>query len=599
MKKKDNDKGLKFLSYFAKYKFAIFCYVLVMLLAGALVFAEVYFFSIMIEKVTIGLYADAIKILLLIIVGDLIRSLLWYIQDVLFARYSLKISAEISNDLTKKAFSLTSTSYSCHSTGTFTQRIISDANKSVSSIAYIVAYLVNFLTSLISVVYITILNIYIGLVFVIAFFIALVVDLIRIKKRRKLFKKAYKKYDKISSIITEIIKSEKDIKSLGLEEPLSKDVRQKYDEYNKDYNHATIVSMNFSMLRNNIIEITALLALILGIYLVDVGLITLATFVFVYSSREENWELVLNLSYIFDSVTDTKLAIERMNELYNEVDFVDEKFGKVSLDKVKGKIEFKNVKYTYKELEQDNEDENVKKKDRKERKMINGTQVFANLNFTISPNTTVAFVGKSGSGKSTILNLMSKLYEVDDGEVLIDGVNINDLDKKTLRNSISLVNQFPYIFDMTIKENLLLVKQDATEEELHDVLRKANLQEFVASLPKGIDTIVGESGVKLSGGQKQRLAVARALLRNSSIIIFDESTSSLDNFAQQEIKKSIDNLKGQSTIVIVAHRLSTIKDVDTIYFLDKGEIVSKGTFDELFVANEDFKAMFYAEKLED
>lgn len=192
---------------------------------------------------------------------------------------------------------------------------------------------------------------------------------------------------------------------------------------------------------------------------------------------------------------------------------------------------------------------------------------------------------------------MSKMYEADEGQVLIDGIDIKSLDKETLRSTISLVNQFPYIFDMTIKENLLLAKADATDEEIVDAIKKASLEEFVSTLPKGLDTKVGESGIKLSGGQKQRLAIARALLRNSNIIIFDESTSSLDNFAQGEIKKSIDGLKGKSTIVIVAHRLSTIKDVDKIFFLDGGKIIDTGTFDELFEKNEKFKTMFLAENI--
>ena len=228
---------------------------------------------------------------------------------------------------------------------------------------------------------------------------------------------------------------------------------------------------------------------------------------------------------------------------------------------------------------------------------MSSNKIFENLSFKIEPNTTVAFVGKSGSGKSTILNLMSKMYEVDSGQVLIDNININDFDKPSLRNTISLVNQFPYIFDMTIKENLLLAKKEATDEEILNALEKSSLKEFVDTLPKGIDTKVGESGIKLSGGQKQRLAIARALLRNSPIIIFDESTSSLDNFAQEEVKKSIDSLKGKSTIVIVAHRLSTIKNVDKIFFLEDGKIEDIGTFEELFKRNEKFKALFLVENI--
>lgn len=159
------------------------------------------------------------------------------------------------------------------------------------------------------------------------------------------------------------------------------------------------------------------------------------------------------------------------------------------------------------------------------------------------------------------------------------------------------MNQFPYIFNQSIKDNLLMAKPNATQEELWEAVEKSYLKEFVDQLPNGLDTIVGESGIKLSGGQRQRLAIARAILRHSSIMIFDESTSSLDNYAQEYIKKSIDHLKGSSTIIIVAHRLSTIKNVDKIYFLDDGKIIDSGTFDELFQKNETFKKMFLIETL--
>ena len=228
---------------------------------------------------------------------------------------------------------------------------------------------------------------------------------------------------------------------------------------------------------------------------------------------------------------------------------------------------------------------------------VGKNKVFENLNFSIEPNTTVAFVGKSGSGKSTILNLISKMYVVDSGKITIDGVNINSLDKECLRGSIALVNQSPYIFDLTIRGNLLLAKPDATDAEIEQVIKDSALDEFIATLARGLDTRVGESGIKLSGGQKQRLAIARALLKKSSIILFDESTSSLDNLAQNHIKQSIDNIKGKSTIVIVAHRLTTIKNVDKIFYLENGEIVDVGTFDELYKRNKSFKTMFLAENI--
>ena len=208
---------------------------------------------------------------------------------------------------------------------------------------------------------------------------------------------------------------------------------------------------------------------------------------------------------------------------------------------------------------------------------------------TIPANKTVALVGRSGCGKSTILNLIPKLYTADSGKVLIDGINVNDLTRDSIRSNISLVSQFPYIFDTTIKKNLLLAKPDATDEEINDVVKKSNM-DFLTDMPKGLDTNVGEGGVKLSGGQKQRLAIARALLRNTKIILFDESTSSLDNFSQNEIKKSIDALSHNSTVVIVAHRLSTIKNADIILVLKDGEILESGNHEELLE-----KGGFYAE----
>ena len=219
------------------------------------------------------------------------------------------------------------------------------------------------------------------------------------------------------------------------------------------------------------------------------------------------------------------------------------------------------------------------------------------MSFKINSGETVAFVGRSGAGKSTIFNLLGKIYDIDKGQILIDNSDINTLDEDSIRSNITVISQNPYIFNMSIRDNFHLVKENISDKEIKEALKLACLDEFVNSLPHKLNTIIGEGGTNLSGGQKQRLAIARALLRNSSIIIFDESTSSLDNFAQENIKRSIDNLKGKSTIVIVAHRLSTIKNVDKIFFLDEGKIVDSGTFDKLFKKNEKFKNMFLAENI--
>lgn len=591
--------------YLKQYKFGIFLYVLVYVFASVFSIAITLFFASAIEKVTLGEYLPAIYTFLIILACTVGRRICWYSSGLIYQKYATSIMAQLNLDLAKQAFKLNSETYSNHETGTFVQRIVNDPERLVNNLADIVDMITEILSALVIIVYISTLNIYIGLVIIALIAVCLILEMFRVKTFRKNRKITRKASDKINSLTTEIVRSEKDIKAIGLEEKLSEVSKQYYDEYKRVNYKTDITDMSCWSLRNFIIETISIGLLILGVVLLDKALLTFASFMIVYSNNNELYGLIWQLGNLSTKFSEIKICSDRMFSLFNSTEFVCEKFGDVTLENIKGEIEFKGVGYSYNEyekLEDDNADtKNQKGKKNKnkstERKIVSVNKIFDNLNFKIQLNTTVAFVGKSGSGKSTILNLMSKMYEVDEGEILIDGVNINNLSKQSLRNTISLVNQFPYIFDMTIKENLLLAKKDATDDEINKAIKDASFEDFVATLTKGINTRVGESGVKLSGGQKQRLAIARALLRNSGIIIFDESTSSLDNFAQENIKRSIDNLKGKSTIVIVAHRLSTIKNVDKIFFLDEGKIVDEGTFDELFNKNEKFKNMFLAENI--
>ena len=602
MKKKENKIGLK--QYLAKHKLGIFFYILVYLIAAAGSIFSTMLFAEGIEFITLGVYKKAIIICAICIGIEIIRRICWYVSGLIYHKVANAIMAELNFDLSKQAFKLDSKTYSDHNTGTFVLRLISDPENVVNMLANMVDIITDIISALIMVIYISTINIYIGLIIVAVVVIGMLIEKKRGTVRMKNKRDRNHKRDKVNSLSTEIVRSEKDIKSLGLEDKLSEVSKESFLTYKKASAHTEIIDMNFWSIRNLLIQVVGIAILMLGIHFIDKGIITLAAFMIIYSNNDNLYRLIWGLGSVWGNVIDIKVSTERMFQLFDEKEFVTEKFGDIEIENVKGSIEFKKVKFTYVEYEENHVHTKMSAKERREykknppvRKIKSTNTIFDNLSFKISPNTTVAFVGKSGSGKSTILNLMSKLYQVEDGEVLIDGVNINDLTKNTLRKSISLVNQFPYIFDMTIKENLLLSKKDATDEEIAEAIKKASLTEFINSLPDGIDTKVGESGIKLSGGQKQRLAIARALLRNSSIIIFDESTSSLDNFAQEDIRKSIDELKGKSTIVIVAHRLSTIRNVDKIFFLDEGKIVDVGTFEQLFENNVKFRNMFYAENV--
>ena len=225
-------------------------------------------------------------------------------------------------------------------------------------------------------------------------------------------------------------------------------------------------------------------------------------------------------------------------------------------------------------------------------------KVFDDFNLTIEPNQKLGIIGPSGAGKSTLINLLLRFFDVDSGEILIDGYNIkNDITQKSLRENISYIPQDPVLFHRTIRENIIYGKLNATEEELIEATKMACCYDFIMNLENGFDTIVGERGVKLSGGQRQRIAIARAILKNSKILILDEATSALDSITEKEIQKALENLMKNKTVIAIAHRLSTLNIMDRIVVLDKGKIVEDGTKEQLLNKQDGlFKKMWDMQK---
>ena len=587
--------SFKLSKYLKKYSGIVVLYIFIFLVLTVLYVTTPILSAEAIEDITLSSYDSAIRIFLVLPAVSILHHSLSSVLNFLYNKYGMKMIGDMSLDCVAQSFKINSGSYSNHNSGQFMERIVNDPNRIVNNMVSIVDYISSMISILAILTYIFVLNYIIGLCILFIIIVSSVIDYIRIKKFSKNQKKAFDAHDNLVAIVNETIKSEKDIKTSGLEGKLHKVVNDKTNKnieenYKLRNNNQVIRSVKFAFQ-----DVLIIATLIFGVVLMEKGLVTIAIFMIIYSYRGSIKSFSTyfgNLSEIFTSI---KNSLRRIRELFEDNEYEMEKFGDVHLDNVQGEITFKDVTFKYKEYEFKRDD----KSKTTTKTLKSETPVLDNINFSIKPNTTVAFVGKSGSGKSTILSLISKMLEADGGQVLIDGVDIKALDKDTLRKSVSLVNQFPYIFDMTIKDNLLLAKDDASEEEIEKAIEDSYLKEFIDTLPNGIETVVGESGIKLSGGQRQRLAIARALLRQTSIIIFDESTSSLDNFAQEHIKKCIDNLKGKSTIVIVAHRLSTIKNVDNIFFLEKGKIVDEGSFDTLFKNNQEFKNMFMVENLQD
>lgn len=272
---------------------------------------------------------------------------------------------------------------------------------------------------------------------------------------------------------------------------------------------------------------------------------------------------------LMEEVRGFNLSCNRVFALFGDSEFGKETFGTKHIDKINGNFEFKNVYFSY-----------------------GNNPVLKNMSFKVKTNQTVAFVGKSGVGKTTIFSLLCKLYNVDSGNILIDGININELDEESIRNNITIISQSPYIFNLSIKDNFKLVKKNVTDEEMIEACKLAYLDDFIQTLPDKYDTIVGEGGVTLSGGQRQKLAIARAFVQNTKIILFDEATSALDNETQAYIQKAINNMKDKYTILIIAHRLSTVINADRIMIVDDGKIVDTGTHNQLLKSNKLYKKLY-------
>lgn len=576
--KRKKKEGISLWQYMKPYKFLILVYILLVVALNVLTFFITLKSADALSHIGDQRWDLALKSILFLGLWAIVKNIVNWLMGVCNCYIVQRISRSIKLDLTDRIYKISSSTYANTDTGTFVQRVVNDPDRLLTCMDGIVNFILQLFSTVAVVVYLMLLNLWVGMVVFGGIVALTVIEMIRAKLFRKNQKKLMEIGDGVYSLTSEVVKSERDVKSLNLEKNLLEISKNKYEEELK-------ANMKFSLTNGSLSSTRAIIATLIVTAMLAVAIllakdfqIAVSTVMFVFMYRMNVTGLASIWGSLMQSISSYKVVSSRIASLYDEEKFPIEKYGDKMLEVCTGKIEVKNLTFSY--------------NDHKDNKIV-----LDDISLKIEKNTTVAFVGKSGSGKTTLLNLIAKMLTTDRGEILIDDVNINDLNKESVRNHISLVNQFPYIFNMSIKDNLLMVKKDATDEELYSVLERACLLDFVKELPNGIDTLVGESGIKLSGGQRQRLAIARALIKNSSIILFDESTSSLDNLAQEHVRESIDALSGKKTVVIVAHRLSTIKNANKIYFIDEGKIVDEGTFEELFENNEAFKTMFLAENL--
>ncbi len=276
---------------------------------------------------------------------------------------------------------------------------------------------------------------------------------------------------------------------------------------------------------------------------------------------------------LFEQLQEGMSGFSRFYEIITTPEELDE--GTVVIDDIRGDVAFENVTFSY-----FSDDESTDK------------AVISNLSFELSAGNTVALVGPSGGGKSTICSLIPRFYNVQSGRITVDGTDVMDITLESLRRNIGMVSQNVFLFDGTVRDNIAYARPDASDEEIVDAAKKANIHEFILTLDNGYDTEVGERGVKLSGGQRQRISIARVFLKNPKLLILDEATSALDNVTEMQIQASLEELSHGRTVIVVAHRLSTVKNADEIIVIDKSGIVERGSHEDLIAKDGEYSKLY-------
>lgn len=508
-----------------------------------------------------------------ILVVELLRNFANYITGYFRQQIYRETYSKIETTLGAEILKIENQSLDEKGSGLFIQRLTNDASKIADIFVVLNIYLTNILTDIGIFLAVFIIN------KVVFFYLLLTICTIFVveKKRTNVVnaqdKIYWKKNERVSGFIGELVRGAHDIKMLNAENSFIKELDSKIIDLNNEKYKMDEKNRNYILLSATLSDIFSTGNIILSVFLITQNLLSIPNALVINNYLGRLTSIIYFVSQFLEKVKDFNLSSERVFAIMDSKEFGKEKFGKKHIDKVNGDFEFKNVTFTY----------------------ANGHKVIDNMNFKIKANSTVAFVGKSGSGKTTVFNLLCKMYNIDSGKITIDGIDIKELDKDSIRGNITIISQNPYIFNLSIRDNLRLVKENITDEEMIEACKTACLEDFIKSLPDGYDTIIGEGGINLSGGERQRLAIARALVQKTEIILFDEATSALDNETQANIKKAIDNMKNEYTILIIAHRLSTVIDCDRILFLDEGKIKAEGTHKELLRTCKNYRNLYEAE----
>lgn len=498
--------------------------------------------------------------------------LIMYFNNRCSAIIQNKVEIKIKEDVSKELFELEMKNFDKEGTGFFANRIDVEPRVLAGIFSNIRYYLISILTSIGVLIFVVYTNPIIGLFLMFSSMINFFIQKNRIKQWEEERKKSNEMHEKYASDFGELIRGIKDIKVLNLKNFLIAKTTKEQKEIILYEDSIAKKNERVNVISNYVTLIIKFLFIVLGVALIKYDNLSGASFLIIYMYESRVSYLISNINSLYRYYKDFNLSLERLYEVVDGVKYPKEKYGTKKISNIKGNIKFENVTFSYDE-----------------------TLVLRNISFSIEEYQTIGIVGKSGAGKSTIINLINKLYDLREGRILIDDHDLSKITEESLRENITTITQNPYIFNMSIKDNLKIANPKASDKEIAEKCKQCALDEYISSLEKGYDTMVGENGVILSGGLKQRLAIARAILKNSKIIMLDEATSSLDNETQDFIHHSIKKIRKDYTILIIAHRLSTVIDCDKILVLNEGKIVGFDTHENLVKNNKYYHNLYKKE----
>lgn len=534
-----------------------------------------YLIGLAIDEASVGSFSMAIIILIVYLGAGIADNIIFdRLGKIYIEKMAMNMSEKISYDVYDKVGLLPARAFEEKTSGELINRITQDSGTITGTFKQLLRIVVALWTSLIVFIYVCMNSWFVALEIVIYLILFYLFSKRFLPAIRENEKEISKEKDKVVAEVSETIRGIREIRALGIRKKTNETIRnlvrgifyrnEKQMINERDYN-AVVMSLN------NILEVVVFITCIV---LISLGKTTFSFFMAITYYIYRFMNTVNYIMEISTSYQKMKVSVERIAEILGNKIYKDDVFGTVDKTDIIGNIEFKNVNFQY-----SNEEE----------------LIFKDLNLKLESGKKIAIVGKSGQGKTSLFNLLLRYFKPNSGVILIDDIPIDDFSEEAFHKNIAIIRQDPFLFNKSIADNLRIIDSNLSLEEIRKACKLAEIDEYIMSLPKKYDTIIGEGGVNLSGGQKQRLAIARALLKKSKIILFDEATSALDNESQAKIKKAIDNLVTNHTIIMVAHRLSTIIDADVIHVVEKGTIVASGNHKKLLANNKTYKSLYQSE----